>query len=46
MNTKILTIRFNVDMTSFPKIVEVDKNLAQLPEFQAADASKQPDAQP
>lgn len=37
--------RFKVDLSLFPKIVEVEKNLSLLPAFQAADPTKQPDAQ-
>ena len=35
--------RFKVDMSAFPKIVEVQKNLEALEAFQKADPSQQPD---
>ncbi|GLD93012.1 hypothetical protein PINS_up019335 [Pythium insidiosum] len=37
--------RFNVDMSKFPTIARISKTLAELPAFQAAHPSQQPDAQ-
>lgn len=36
--------RFNVDMSKFPTLNRIDKELAELPEFQAALPARQPDA--
>jgi len=38
--------RFNVDMSEFPTLLAVEKNLLSLPAFQCADAFAQPDAPP
>jgi maleylacetoacetate isomerase len=38
--------RFEVDLTPFPAIVAVDARCAELPAFQAAHPTKQPDAVP
>lgn len=37
--------RFNLDLTAYPALCRVDEALAELPAFQAAHPSRQPDAQ-
>ncbi|PAV63899.1 hypothetical protein WR25_03274 [Diploscapter pachys] len=36
--------RFNVDLTQFPVLVKINEHLSTIPEFQAAEPDKQPDA--
>uniref|UniRef100_A0A914E4Y0 maleylacetoacetate isomerase n=1 Tax=Acrobeloides nanus TaxID=290746 RepID=A0A914E4Y0_9BILA len=36
--------RFSVDMSKYPTIERIDKTLAEIPEFQAAQPNRQPDA--
>jgi maleylacetoacetate isomerase len=35
--------RFNIDLTQYPKLLEIEKNLIELPAFKEADANNQPD---
>ncbi|GLJ16339.1 hypothetical protein SUGI_0276470 [Cryptomeria japonica] len=37
--------RFNVDMSNYPTLININKALAELQEFQAALPERQPDAQ-
>ncbi|ULT99155.1 hypothetical protein L5515_003343 [Caenorhabditis briggsae] len=36
--------KYSVDMTPYPKIAEINKKLAEIPEFQTAEPARQPDA--
>ena len=36
--------RFNVDLTQLPVLVKINEHLSAIPEFQAAEPDKQPDA--